>query len=220
VDDRSTHNREFKDGYLNFINTISRNNKKDFITFDPDLHTVNRLWGYTRTAVEIKLNNDALSNMIDCGEDRVWAALSRVTGKSVDYWRSQAGYRDYQNRPYGCFYTPQRRLALKTRFFIRQLKKARKKKNLSQKMRHVVRAFRNAIFISGSTYEPTLLSALLPLLGNNNVFMKALVTMPESRELIFPAQAPLYLEWGIKPEQVYPVFHFIFDDPAEIYHIF
>ena len=87
-------------------------------------------------------------------------------------------------------------------------------------MDHVVKAFRKAIYTAGQTYSPTLLAVIHKLVGEENIYMNALVTMPENKELIFPAESPLYNKLGTDRGVKVPVFQFSFDDPSEIYHLF
>jgi len=218
VNDRSTHDGELKNGYLHFINTLAL--EKDFIDFDSTLHTSNGLWGYTRTMVNIVLYEEAIDNLIHAGETKIWEALAEVTGKSVDFWRRKAKTVYRKGRPVVRYYSPEHYLAVKTRYFIRALRRSRKTRDGVEKMKQVVDALRKAVYTSGQTYAPDLLAVVHRLAGEGNVYMSARVGMPEHKELLFPAGTPLYNEAGTDRRRKPPVFIFSFDDPSEIYHLF
>lgn len=218
VNDRSTHNGELKRGYLSFVDGLAL--KKGFLDFDPDLHTINRLWGRTNTVVNLVFSESAINRLMQTHEDSVWIQLARITGKAVGDWKKLARSGFKRRRPVSVRYTPQRRLAIKTRFLIAALKNARKVRGEERKMQYLVKVFRKAVFISGQTFDPTLLAVLRTLTGENGVYMDALITMPRNRELIFPARVPLYNESGKRSTVDFPVFRFIFEDPAEFYHLF
>jgi hypothetical protein len=217
VNDRSTFNSELKGGYLHFINTLAL--EKDFIDFEPGAHTVNGLWGYTQVFVNILLYKEAVENLIRADEADIWQALAEVTGKSVDYWCRKAQCRQYRGRPVAGQYSRSRYLAAKTRYFIKTLNRAYKTKNSRRKMRLVVKAVRKAVYNSGHMFSPVLLAVIHRLAGTENVYMNALVTVPENKENIFPARVSFYNETGTDRELEPPVFQFIFDDPSEIYHL-
>ena len=218
VNDRSTHDGELKNGYLHFINTLAL--EKDFIMFNPTLHTANRLWGYTRTIVNMVLYEEAIDNLIHAGETKIWGALAEVTGRSVDFWRRKAKTVYRKGRPVARYYSPEQYLAVKTRYFIRALHRSRKTRDGVEKMKRVVGALRKAVYTSGQTYAPDLLAVVHRLAGEGNVYMNARVGMPENREILFPARAPLYNESGRDRGRKPTVFIFSFDDPSEIYHLF
>jgi hypothetical protein len=218
VNDRSTHDGELKEGYLFFINTLAL--KNNFIQFNPSCHTVNRLWTSTQTIVNIILYQEAIENLVHAEEEKIWETLAKVTGRPVDSWHRLSKPRYRRGRPNTSRYSRDRYLAVKTRYFIRELRRARNSRNNLKKMEYVVKAFRKAIYTSGQTYSPTLLAVIHKLVGEENIYMNAMVTMPENKELIFPARAPLYNELGTDRGVKLPVFHFSFDDPSEIFHLF
>lgn len=218
VHDLSTHNGELERGYLAFVDGLAL--KPNFLDFDPGLHTVNRLWGRTHTIVNLAFNQEAIGKLLQTGENRIWTELARLTGKPANYWKKQArsGFKGRRNA--AARYSPERRLAIKTRFLIATLQRARKVRGQERKLQFLVKAFRKAVFISGQTYDPTLLAVLRTLAGENGAYMDALITMPKNKELIFPARVPLYNETGSIEAAAAPVFSFIFEDPSEIYHLF
>ncbi len=218
VNDRATGDGELKDGYLRFINTVAL--KEDFIDFSSTFHTANRLWGYTRTIVNVVLYEEAVENLIQAGEAEVWGALAGVTGKSVDFWCRKAETRYRRGRPVSRYDSGEHYLAVKTRYFIRELRRARGVSDGVERMRYVVNALRKAVYISGQTYSPVLLAVVHRLVGEGNIYLNAWVGMPGSKELLFPARAPLYNECGRDRGVRPPVFTFSFDDPSEIYHLF
>lgn len=217
VNDRSTHDGELKNGYLNFINTLAL--KDNFIPFDSTLHTTNRLWGHTQTFVNIILYPEAIEELINAGETRIWEALADVTGNPADYWRRESRPNYSRGRPVIRRYSHDRYLAVKTDYFIRELRRARACDGL-KRMRRVVNACRKASYTSGQSFEPALLAVIHKLVGKDNIYIDALVTMPANKEQLFPARAPLYNELGIDREIKIPIFQFIFDDPSEIYYFF
>jgi hypothetical protein len=218
VNDRSTFDGELKRGYLHFINTLSL--KKDFINFDSTAHTVNGLWGSTQVFVNVILYKEAIENLIRSDEAGIWQALADVTGKSVDYWLRKAKTRQYRGRTVPGHYSRSRYLAAKTRYFIKALCSACNTKNSQRKMRLVVKAVRKAIYNSGHMFSPVLLAVIHRLAGTENVYMNALITVPENKENIFPARVSFFNETGADRDLEAPVFQFIFDDPSEIYHLF
>lgn len=218
VNDRATHDGELKNGYLFFINTLAL--KKDFLGFNSTLHTANRLWGYTRTIVNVVLYEEAIKNLIHAGETKIWEALADVTGKPMDFWRRKSKTKYRRGRPKTRYYSRDHYLAVKTRYFIKELRRAQKTPDGVEKMKHVVNALRKTVYTSGQTYNPILPAVVHKLAGKENVYINARVGMPESKELLFPARAPLYNESGTDRGLKPPVFIFSFDDPSEIYHLF
>gem|GEM_PF-1203860 len=218
INDNSTMDKELKNGYLPFINTTALN--KNFFTFDSTTHSVNRIWGSTQVFVNIILYEEAIENLIQADEERIWAVMAEITGKSAAYWRRQLEPRRYRGRPVAGRYSWNRYLAEKTRYFIKSLQKARKASDSLKKMRQAVKAVRKAIYTSRKGFNPIHLAIIHRLSGEGNFYMNAKVTMPENKENVFPARSPLYNEIGIKRGLEVPVFQFIFDDPSEIYHLF
>jgi len=64
------------------------------------------------------------------------------------------------------------------------------------------------------------LSVIHKIAGKENLHLGATITMPVNRDMVFPAGVPLHNELGIKRPVDHPVFGHIFEDPAEIYHLF
>ncbi|MCP5103240.1 MAG: hypothetical protein GY950_07675, partial [bacterium] len=218
VNDNSTHNAELKEGYLDFINKVAL--RKKFIRFNPGSHTVNRLWGSTQVFVNFLFYPEAFGNLVNADEESIWQALARVSGKPVEYWQREAKTVYRRGRPFYRRYTGDRYLAVKTKYLVRELRKARKAGDSFKRMRHVVKTVRKAVYTSGQTFQPLLLAVIHKLAGKKNVYMDALVTFPGNKENVFPARASLYNEAG-KDRGLRPrFFHFIFDDPSEIYHLF
>jgi hypothetical protein len=215
VNDRSTHDGELKRGYLSFINKMA--NDENFIPFDSSLHSANQIWGPTRTEVNFILYGPAIERLVQTEAANIWRALARVTGKPVSYWRREARTRYKRGRVKPGYSSKDHYLAVKTRYFIRELAKARRAQTGPDKMQRVVKALSKAVYTSGQTYDPTLLAMIHQLVDKDHLFINALVTMPENKELIFPARAPLYNQTGKYRETDFPTFKFSFDDPSEIY---
>jgi hypothetical protein len=218
VNDRSTHDSELKYGYLQFINRVAL--KEDFIDFDSTGHSINRLWGPTQVFVNMVFYEGAIKSLLQAQENDIWEALAQVTGKSAGYWRREARTRYNRGQPVGRYYSPEHYLAVKTRYFIRELRKARKCKDGQKKMQRLVNAFQKAVYTSGQTYSPSLLAVIHKLVGEDNIYMNALVTTPENKELIFPERTGLYNELGTDRGVTVSGFQFVFDDPSEIYYLF
>ena len=218
INDNSTMDKELKNGYLHFIDTVALN--KGFINFNSTSHSINRIWGSTQVFVNITLYEEAIENLIHADEERIWTALAEITGQSTVYWHRKLEPRLYRGRPVAGCYSWERYLAEKTRYFIKSLQKARKAGDSFKKMRHVVKAVRKAIYTSRKGFNPIHLAIIHMLSGEKNIYINAKVTMPENRENVFPARASLYNEIGIKRRLEVPIFQFIFDDPSEIYYLF
>ncbi len=217
VNDKATSDKELKKGYLHFINTLAL--RKNFIDFDPSRHTVNGIWGYIQLFVDIVLYEEAVERLLQIEEQEVWDALAEVTARPVDFWlkKSRAvGYR----KPFPRSYSRAGYLATKTRYFIRTLRKARKAKGSLKKMRLLVKALRKSIYSAQYTYSPILLAVIHKLVGKKNLYLSATITMPENKENVLPVRTPLYNEIGRDRGLHGPEFHFIFNDPIEIYHLF
>ncbi|MCP4147953.1 MAG: hypothetical protein GY757_09395, partial [bacterium] len=181
VNDKSTHSSELKKGYLRFINKLSL--KKNFINFDPSPHTVNGIWGNVQLFVNIRLYPEAIDNLLNADEATIWKTFSKVTKKKEKYWKSQLDKTYYRGKPVVKYYSGDRYMAAKTRYFIRGLKRARKTSNPLKKMRIVVKTVRKAIYCNGHTYEPAHLAVIHKLVGKNNIYMNMLVTMPVNKEM-------------------------------------
>lgn len=218
INDESTHDGELKKGYLFFINTLAQQGR--FIDFDPTRHTVNRLWGPTQVFVDVLLYEEGIRNVIYADEEKIWQALAEITGKSVDFWKRMAKPRYVRGRPKVGRYSRDRYLAIKTRYFIKVLRRARVAGSCLGEMRQLVKAVRKAVYTSGQTFDPLHLAIIHRLAGEENIFMTAFVTIPENRENVFPARGSLYNQMGMDRGLRVPEFQFIFDDPSEIYHLF
>ncbi|MCP4218173.1 MAG: hypothetical protein GY765_26285 [bacterium] len=217
VDDRSTHNKELRNGYVRFLNTVASD--ADFIAFDPSLHTVNRLWGYTQTFLDVEFYPEAIESLVNIKAENLWKTLAEVTGKPVEFWRKSSFVLRHPRRPVH-FDTPEQYLARKARFLIRTLRKAGKCRSQSRRMEYVVKGLRKCVYKSGYTFEPVLLAVLLKLVDPADIYMRGVIKMPDNKELIFPAGVPLSNQKGKIRDNEFPAFHFIFDDPSEIYHVF
>ncbi|MCP4149723.1 MAG: hypothetical protein GY757_18400, partial [bacterium] len=157
--------------------------KKKFINFDPSPHTVNGIWGNVQLFVNIRLYPEAIDNLIKADEATIWKTFSKVTKKKEKYWKSLLGKTYYRGKPVVKYYSGDRYMAAKTRYFIRGLKRARKTSNPLKKMRIMVKTVRKAIYCNGHTYEPAHLAVIHKLVGKNNIYMNMLVTMPVNKEM-------------------------------------
>ncbi len=218
VNDNSTADGELKKWYLPFINRVA--GQKHFIDFDPTTHTVNRLWGNTQLFMDMTVFEEGLERMLRTTGGTIWSYLARETGKDESYWRGLLDRPRRRGRPVAGKYSRDRYLAFKTRFLVRLIKRAREAGGGAKRMVLVVRALRKAIFKDGHTFSPVLLAVLHRVFGKENVRLTATVTMPENKELVYPARTPFYNETGREETADVPVFKFIFEDPSEIYHLF
>lgn len=220
IDDRNTADGELKHGYLRSINALALD--KRFIDFNSSAFSRNRRWGYLQVYIDIILYGGAIRALLRLEGETVWKTLAEVSGRTVKTLKQSAGPRYYRGRPVyrydsagGTDY-----LACKTDHFIRQIKKARKAKNTLKKMRYLVKAVRKAVYLSRHSFDPVLLSVIHKILGRENLYLSAAVTMPVNREMVLPGQVPLRSELGVKRPVEAVVFEFIFEDAAEIYHLF
>lgn len=220
VSDKNTANEELNDWYIPFINAVSLD--PEFILFNPGLHTHNFRWGYLRMNVNIHFYQEAIERILQLKEDQIWNALSDVTGKSVGTLKRSSRPRYRRGRPMiqyrsagGTSY-----LAAKTVYLIRALKSAQATPNNIKKIRLLLKAVRKAVYSKGHGFEPRLLTALNRLIGKDHFFIEASIAMPQNREMVFPERKPLYNRRGFKKSVVPIIFEYIFDDPAEIYHMF
>lgn len=215
IDDRSTHDGELKHGYIHFINRVALDNT--FLPFDSTLHSVNRLWGVTRTEVRMVLYEAAVRKLLTISPAEIWQALASVTGKTSGYWLRLSRNRYRRGRLVPRYSSDEHYLAVKTRYFIRELRNASRAGKESEKLRLVHKALSKTIYTSGQAYEPTLPAMLHLIAGDSHMYLDASITMPENKELIFPARAPLYNQIGIFQDSDIPLFRFSFDDPSEIF---
>jgi hypothetical protein len=162
---------------------------------------------------------EAVDELLRADEKEIWQALSAVTGHSVPALIRMARPPDYFLNP-TALAGKTKYLARKTAGFIINLKKARKKKDALKKMAYLVKAVRKAVYLSGHSFNSRLLSVIRQIVGEDNFYISAVVTMPIHKENMFPERVPLYNEFGVKRpiEPVY--FKYIFEDAAEIYHLF
>ena len=217
IEDKNTTDGELKKSYLELINTAALD--KDFINFDSTAHSRNRRWGYTQVFLDMFFYKQAVEKLLRVDDKEIWKTLSAVTGHPVGKLIRMSKPPDYRRRPAGPRFNDSNRLAWKTAEFIRNLKKARKKKDTLKKITYLVKALRKAVYLSGHSYNTVLLSVIHQIVGKENTFMRGVVTMPIHKENMFPERIPLYNESGVK-KPLEPVFKYIFEDPDEIYHIF
>lgn len=218
IDDRNTTDKELKGSYLEMINNMGMGNR--FIDFDSTAFSRNRRWGYTQVSIDMIFYKEAINALLRVDEKEIWQALSAVTGHSVPELTLMARPPDYFRNPSAALAGKTKYLARKTASFITNLKKARKKKDALKKMAYLVKAVRKAVYVSGHSFNSRLLSVIRHIVGEDNFYISAVVTMPIHKENMFPERVPLYNEFGVKRpiEPVY--FKYIFEDPAEIYHLF
>lgn len=220
ISDKNATNGELKDWYIDFINKVSLDPR--FIYFDPGSHTQNFRWGYLRMNVNIHFYQEAIDRILKLKGEEIWKALSEVTGQSVSSLKRSARPRYRRGSPVtryrssgGTSY-----LASKTAYLIRALKSARATPNNIKKIRLLLKAVRKAVYSKGHGFESNLQTALNRLIGKENFFIEASITMPQSKEMVFPERKPLYNRRGFKKSVLPITFEYIFDDPAEIYHMF
>jgi len=84
----------------------------------------------------------------------------------------------------------------------------------------LVKAVRKTVYLSEGAFQPILLAVLHKLVGSEHLYLKTCITMPPNRENMLPGKVPISRELGVKQPYDYPVFQFIFEDPAEFYHVF
>jgi hypothetical protein len=218
IDDRNTTDKELKGSYLEMINNMGMG--KRFIDFDSTAHSRNRRWGYTQVYIDMTFYKEAIDALLRADEKEIWQALSAVTGHSVQELIRMGRPPDYFRNPSAALAGKTKYLARKTASFIINLKKARKKKDALKKMAYLVKAVRKAVYVSGHSFNSRLLTVIRQIVGEDNFYISAVVTMPIHKENMFPERVPLYNEFGVKRpiEPVY--FKYIFEDPAEIYHLF
>jgi hypothetical protein len=218
IEDRNTKNRELKHGYLDFMDKVAL--RDGFIDFDAEAHSQNRCWGYIQVYLHMTFYREAIQQLLKVDEMEIWETLASVTSHSVQTLIRASKPPDYRRRPPASRLDPIRRLAWKTAYIIQVLKKARKTRDTLKKMSYLVKTLRKAIYTNSHGFDPTLLSVILRIAGKENFFISAALTMPVHKEMVFPERIPLYNETGVK-RSVEPVFfECIFDDPAEIYHLF
>jgi hypothetical protein len=218
IEDRNTKNRELKRGYLDFIDRVVL--RDGFIGFDAAAHSQNRRWGYIQVYLHMTFYREAIRQLLQVDEMEIWKTLASITPHSVQTLIRASKPPDYRRRPPTSRLDPLRRLAWKTAYIIKALKKARKTRDTLKKMSYLVKTLRKAIYTNGHGFDPTLLSVIHKIAGEENLFISAEVTMPVHKEMVFPERIPLYNETGVK-RPVEPVFfEYIFDDPVEIYHLF
>jgi len=87
-------------------------------------------------------------------------------------------------------------------------------------MKSAAEAIRGMICKTEHGYDPTLLSMLLRLTGNEGIHVSAIVAMPMDKEQILPGEIPYCNEFGEKRDSSFPRFHFLLDETADIYHVF
>jgi hypothetical protein len=218
ITDKNTTDKELKRSYLNLINTIARDN--EFIDFDSPVFTVNKHWGETQLHLEMHLYKKALDTLMKVSDAEVWNALSTVTKKPVERLIELAKLPDYRMKPPKINSCKLAHLARKTHEFLRYLRKARKTKNVRSRIAHQVKAVRKAVYTSGQSFNPALLAAIHQIVGKENVFLRAYITMPENKENIFPEREPLYAESGTRRPVESIAVRYIMDDAGEIYHLF
>jgi hypothetical protein len=220
IDDHNTTDGELNQDYLQFINTVALDDR--FLDFDSTAHNRNGIWGYLKIRFDIHMYQEAMEKLIFIKDSQIWQALANITGKTVTQLKKSTLPRYVRGQPVinydsarGSDY-----LASKAAYFIREIKKARNSKTDLQRIRYLVKAIRKAVYPSGHGFEPRLLTLIHRLVGKENLFMEAYITMPAYKEMVFPERRPLYNRQGRKQHSAPLTFEYIFDDPIEIYHMF
>jgi len=218
IEDKATRNRELKNGYLNMINTLALD--PCFIAFDPALHTVNHIWGPLVVTVDLMLYQEALKKLLKADGEDIWGALEKVSGISSEVWKREA--RPRYDRGRRSYHHDRKRayLARKTLHFVRGMRGARRLEDPKHRLKALIRAVRKTVYLSKGVFEPTLLAVLHELVGTEHLYLKTRITMPPNRENMLPGKIPFDGKLGVKQPYDYPIFQFVFEDPAEFYHLF
>jgi len=218
IEDKLTRNRELKNGYLNMINTLALEPR--FLAFDPTQHTINHIWGPLVVTVDLMLYQEALTDLLEVEDTDIWEALEEVSGISSEEWKRKArprydrGRRSYPHDHKRAY------LARKALYFERELRVARRLEDSTQQLKSLVKAIRKTVYLSEGTFQPILLAVLHKLVGSEHLYLKTSITMPPNRENMLPGKVPIGRELGVKQPYDYPIFQFVFEDPAEFYHLF
>jgi hypothetical protein len=165
---------------------------------------------------------EAMEKLILIRESQIWEALSKITGKTPQQLKRSTLPRYVRGQPVFDYKSLRgsNYLAAKTLYLIRELRKARKSKTDLDRIRHLVKAIRKAVYPSGHGFEPRLLTLIHRLVGKENLYMEAYITMPVYKEMVFPERRPLYNRQGRKQDVKPLTFEHTFEDPIEIYHMF
>ena len=212
VNDQITTTSELSNIYFKLIDDLSLTKK--FINFTPSLHTTNNLWGNTFVQVRLGYGKKTLDKIINTTDEKYYELMAMFASKpyqTSNWWKRRTNKNlSVSNKEY----------KRKLRVFLSLLKKARRASSEKIKYMHVVDAIDQMLWIGSGSFNVNFLKRIHYLIGKKSYFMDALVTMPESKEMIYSAAAPLFNNMNTPLRKDIDIYEFDFDKPEEVWNVF
>lgn len=198
INDKSTKTKELNK-YIRTINTIAGGDDK-FIEFTPEIHTKNDLWGNVLVDINFSINENGIEDILSIGSfDELKNHM-----KSIKYISGKIS-----------------NMKQKLKKLYKAIVKAKKQVSDKKKIKILTSAINKLIKKKNGTYLGASLAVLRSIITTQNLFLSALITLPEDKEMKFPARSPLYSEMGdkniIKSSALFDYYLFSFSHSEDIY---
>jgi hypothetical protein len=212
INDQNAKTAELQDIYLKLIDNLSLSEK--FIKFTPGIHTRNDKWGNTFVQVRLGYDKKSLDRIINTENETYFELMAKFSKKS---YQTKSWWKRRTNKNLS---VSMREYKRKVRRFLALLKKARTAESDKIKYMLVVDAIDQILWLGDGSFNVSFLKRINHLLGKHAYFMDALITMPESTEMIYPAGTPLYNAMNPDLKKNIDIYEFEFDKPEEVWSVF
>ncbi len=209
LSDKETSTNELRNLYLHLVDEIGLT--PDFLNFSPELHSQNHYWGNTYTQIELGYNKAALDKLISTTHEEYFQLMAKFSNRSVSFWRRKS----YKN-------VNVKMKAYKRKFkkFLKKIKQART--IVSEKDRYILvtDAINTMIWRASGSYDPSFIRNLNHLIGRDNFFMQAILSLPEGKHSSSLSSSTFYNILNPKLQQNVGRFEFDFERPEDIWSAF
>lgn len=181
IDDSWTKSNELKD-YIRIANKLALSNS--FINFNPYEHSNNGLWERLLADFKVIYDKNSIDTILSYSAQDFYEEMAKNSNRDAKFWSSNQDKKIIDKDS----------AALRKRFqrFVSKIEKA-KSKNSSQAMyQTVVDALNVLVKKKGLSYSTVLLQRVHSLMGKNNFFFEAKISVPENTESTLISDLDLY----------------------------
>ena len=209
VDDLDVWEQELAGGYLPFANRLAHPLREKsparahtligedrLLPLTPSLHGYGERWGHLRFEASMGFSEKGVDAVATLEEGELWAALAddpQLPAHEIRRAERILSIRNPVERRVQLRRLPShvRRVAGAAHHTLRKLRAARESSNRSERFRHVVDALEIAVFRTGDTWDPAVLSALRRAAGPKHISVRAKIAPPPWRENTLVGDVPL-----------------------------
>ncbi len=181
IEDRNTKMEELSQHYIPLANRLALNKK--FLDFTPELHSTNDTWGNMHIDVNLGYPKKALDRMLAITNEEFYQVMANSSNRDVDFWSGKTREEvDYTSN----------RMRWRLREFLKDLESARKKEKDTDRYKKLTKSLKELIWKESDAYNTSLLERVNYIIGSDNYFIEARMSMADYTEMRLPADAPLY----------------------------